>query len=232
MVCALRAETRTLIGKHVAQGECVELYEGTLLALSGIGAQHARGAGQMLLRRGAGALLSWGTAAGLDPALPPGSLIVPAEVIDTDGRILSVCPQWHARLLEALAPRLPVHTGRIVEHDSVLTEPQDKHELHARTDAVAVDMESAALAMLAQEHGVPFAAIRAIADTSDARVPQTLIDAVDSVGGLPLRGVITAVVLRPGDWPTIARLASHLRSAQTTLRQAANCLRDNGVLAP
>jgi len=56
------------------------------------------------------------------------------------------------------------HLGPIVTADQIVLMAKEKRDLAARSGALAVDMESAAIAAAAAARSVPFLAIRAILD--------------------------------------------------------------------
>ena len=58
-----------------------------------------------------------------------------------------------------------------VSVDRVLTNTGEKRQLHVDTGAIGVDMESAAIGEVAQEHGVPFLIVRAISDGAHDDLP-------------------------------------------------------------
>lgn len=188
-----------------------------LLTLAGIGATRARAAGERLLSSGATALLSWGVAAALDRGLRSGDLLAPATIIGTDLREYAVSADWHRALCERLADEFVVHTEPLAETRTVLTTPAQKRILLVHTGAIAADMESAALAGLAREAGVPFVAIRAISDTATAKVPWWLGVAIDDAGRISLADVLKQIALHPAEWTAVAHLAFGFRAARATL---------------
>jgi adenosylhomocysteine nucleosidase len=64
---------------------------------------------------------------------------------------------------------LPVttHVGAIVSGDSFIASPAKRSDLRQLYNADAVDMESAAIAQVCWQHGVPFLAIKGISDRAD-----------------------------------------------------------------
>src|SRR6187551_1606882 len=68
----------------------------------------------------------------------------------------------------ALTPHLVVGdvvtSPRIVTVNELVATPEAKRRLADRTGAEAVDMESAEVAAVCAEHGVPFLAVRAVSD--------------------------------------------------------------------
>ncbi|MEO5573260.1 MAG: hypothetical protein ABIR48_02085 [Gammaproteobacteria bacterium] len=216
IAAAMGAEMRIITGRRVNIGS-VARYSNQLLALSGIGPQRARAAAKLLLDQGATALLSWGTAAALDSRLEPGSLILPKTIIAADGTLLSVCPEWHERLYRQLSPGFQIYTGTMLESPAVLCNANEKRALFERSGAIAVDMESAALAAVAHAARVPFMIIRAVADTADMSVPQRLVHIIQVNGTLRALHLFAAVALHPPQWLAIARLAIGFRAAQKKL---------------
>jgi adenosylhomocysteine nucleosidase len=53
----------------------------------------------------------------------------------------------------------------------VVWQAQEKHRLRRLTDATGLDMESAAVAAVAQERGVPMAIVRTVSDLADEDLP-------------------------------------------------------------
>ncbi len=223
IVGALPDEIRPLTRQPVAAGAVTSLSAGVLLTISGIGVEGARSAGKRLLANGATALLSWGSAGALDERLAPGDLVLPKTVIGADGVVQRVSPDWHERLYHRLAEAFTTLTEPLVESQAVLASPAQKRALFECSGAVAVDMESAALTQLAHTAQVPFMVIRAISDTTDMRIPEGLITALDVDGRVPLLKILTEVILQPRDWPAVARLARGFRAAQATLAGVASC---------
>ncbi|WP_200231929.1 5'-methylthioadenosine/adenosylhomocysteine nucleosidase, partial [Rubrivivax gelatinosus] len=76
---------------------------------------------------------------------------------------------FDAQTVQALALHAPtVHTGLIVSGDRFVRTRQDSEALRAALpDALAVEMEGAAIAQVCHEWGLPFVAIRAISDRAD-----------------------------------------------------------------
>ncbi|MCH8952346.1 MAG: hypothetical protein IID49_09510, partial [Proteobacteria bacterium] len=55
------------------------------IAVSGARPDRAEAEARRLVAGGCRVLLSWGVAGGLDPALRPGELVIPAEIVAEDG---------------------------------------------------------------------------------------------------------------------------------------------------
>ena len=64
----------------------------------------------------------------------------------------------------------PLHSGLICSGDQFLTTPEDDvRVLSIYPDALACDMESAAIAQVCRHYGVPFLSFRLISDVHDSR---------------------------------------------------------------
>jgi 4-hydroxy-3-methylbut-2-enyl diphosphate reductase len=160
----LRAERAALAGR----------LPGTRVLRTGMGP--ARSVARTRARLdGASAVLVAGVAGALDAALRPGDLVVADELRGEGTTIASPS----APLLAAALRRrgLTVHVG------PVLTRSSFARGQRADPDALAVDMESAAIAAAA---GVPAAAVRAIVDTPSQPLarPGTAVRGVRALAAL------------------------------------------------
>lgn len=87
------------------------------------------------------------------------------------------------------APR--VHRGLIVSGDRFIASHDAVSALRdALPDALAVEMEGAALAQVCFEHGVPCAVVRTISDTADAAAPVSFVEFLTALAGAYSSGVL------------------------------------------
>jgi adenosylhomocysteine nucleosidase len=191
---------------------------GHTVTLSGARLDGARRAAKGLVEGGATHLLSFGLAGGLDPALAPGTLLLPAHLLTADGRNLTVDAAWHAQACTLLAPLRPVAKAMFGTDEAIATVAA-KTALFARTGAAAVDMESHALAQAAA--GLPLLIVRVVADGADASLPPAALVGIKPDGSTDLRAVLSSILRRPGQIPALIRLGRAAATAQATLRQAA-----------
>src|SRR6185437_7001352 len=108
-----------------------------------------------LIQTGATTLMSFGIAGGLSSKLRPGSLVVADEILTEFDRYPAV---------SSSAPMIRAHVGPIYGSWEIVATSKEKRAIRKLTGALAVDMESGPVARVAQEAGIPFIAIRAIAD--------------------------------------------------------------------
>jgi hypothetical protein len=99
----------------------------------------------------------------------------------------------------------------------------DKQALAAR-GALCVDMETAAVAGVAAQAGLPFLGIRAIVDPVQCEIPAAALAGMGADGAsYPLR-TLAALLRNPGDLPALLRLAFNYNAALKSLSKAARLL--------
>jgi adenosylhomocysteine nucleosidase len=96
-----------------------------------------------------------------------------------------------------------------------------KREL-AQWGAMAADMESAAVAASARCAGVPWLAVRAVADAADVTLPSAIVHAMDGQGRVRVTRLAAALLRRPRDVAAIPPLAHGFYAALGTLRAVAH----------
>jgi adenosylhomocysteine nucleosidase len=228
IVCALASEARHLGPATRQQDPIGSLADGTLIAVTGMGAKAAAAGARSLVDAGATALASWGMAGGLDPALTAGAVLLPREVIGTDGRAQITAPAWRERLSRAITAHAPVADGRLLTSPRAIDSVAEKAALFRSTGAVAVDMESLAVAEIAERARMPFMAVRVIVDSAADVLPKVVTAAADREGHLQIWRLIGALALAPAELVSLIRLARRYRTANRALAALAHM----GSLAP
>ena len=228
IVCALAAEARHLGPTTHGRAPLSTLTDGTLLCVSGMGGAAAERGARALLGAGATALASWGMAGGLDPGLTAGTILLPHTVIGIDGSAIATARHWCERLDAALGALHPVARGALLSSTRAIGSIAQKATLHRETGAAAVDMESLAVASVAQAAHVPFIAVRVIVDGAGDVLPRAVTAAADSAGHLQLWRLIGALARSPSDLAPLIRLARRYRAASRSLAAVARA----GSLAP
>jgi adenosylhomocysteine nucleosidase len=227
IVCALRSEARHL-GRITSPPATVQpLADGNLRVLSGAGMGAAAAGARALLSAGADALLSFGLAGGLDPGLSAGRIIVPAEVLAPDGTVSGCDAPWCEHLAAALARHAPVG-GRLASVVAPLASAAAKRALFEASGACAVDMESAAIARVAEGGGVPCAVVRVVVDRAGDPVPAAVLAAMDAAGEVSPWRLCGLLLRDPGQLGALLRLARNFILAGRSLRTVAR----SGALAP
>jgi len=223
IVTALAAEARALTGRSVRVRTASPLTGGGTLWLSGMGQEAARQGAQALVKAGADALVSFGVAGGLAPGLRSGTLLCPSCVLDERSHDYLPDARWRASLVKRLATTgLPLITeGSLLSLPTPLLTVAEKSAMRERHQALAVDMESAAIAAVAGEHGLPFIVLRAVVDEREDNVPEPLQTGIDA-WGRPMAGRLLFALLRqPRLLTELPGLASRMSKATRALRAAA-----------
>jgi len=182
------------------------------VAIGGGGAGGAEAAARRLVADGATGLLSFGLCGGLDPALTPGTLLIPEAVLER-GMRHPTSPAIAARF-GATTPHL------LLGGTQVVVTAAAKRRLHETTGAAAIDLESGAVARVAVETGLPFAALRAVCDPAGEDLPPAALVALDSHGAIGLLKVLASLARHPAQLPALLELASHAAAARRSLLRA------------
>ncbi|MCS6851198.1 MAG: hypothetical protein NZ700_08535, partial [Gemmataceae bacterium] len=109
--------------------------------------------------------------------------------------------------------------GRLLSVPHVLGNPADKCRLGQQYDALAADMESAAVADFCSAHKVPFACLRAVSDDLATSVPAELADVVAG-GRISWPRLMIALLRSPGLLGPLLRLERASRYAAEQLGMA------------
>lgn len=89
---------------------------------------------------------------------------------------------------------LTVHNGLIVTGDSFVNNPQEVEKILAEfPNALACEMEGAAIAQAAAQFNIPFLVVRAISDTADQEASQTFDQFIEEAGKRSAKMVIDFV---------------------------------------
>jgi adenosylhomocysteine nucleosidase len=109
-------------------------------------------------------VISAGFAGGLSPQLKRNDILVVERLVNIEGsEILIPSPD---RWTKAIQPP-DVHRGTLLTNNRVVRSPHERQSLHQQYNAMAVDMETFAVAEVCRRRQVPFSAIRVINDTAD-----------------------------------------------------------------
>jgi adenosylhomocysteine nucleosidase len=170
---------------------------GAVVVAAGMGSSRAAlGVEAALACGGITALISAGVAGACDPALRIGDIIRAGEVIDT---------------------RTGEHFSNSQYRQVLVTTPDiatvaEKQRLFASYYASAVDMEAAAVARLAEAHGLPFTAIKAISDAANFELP-ALAHFATAQGQFRETAFARHAALRPAMWSKLIHLARNSKLA-------------------
>ena len=200
-----------------------------LVVQSGPGAARAADGAKRAVDSGAGLLVSWGLAGGLGAAVAPGTVLLPRRLLEPGSEPMSVDAVWHARLC-ALAGELALEQGDLLTAPAALESPAAKRAAAAETRAVAVDMESSAVAAVAARARVPFVALRVVVDALDDALPPGAEQWIDARGNRRLTAALRAAV-DARQWRSLLTLANRYRVASAALDRLARALATRHLFA-
>jgi adenosylhomocysteine nucleosidase len=155
-----------------------------------------------------------GYAGALDPSLKVGDIFVASEIIE------SADQKWHAVIPAELGDSI---CGRLFTARAFIATAAEKRRLFRSARAMAVDMESAAIAEACQGERIPCAVVRAISDSAETDLSPRLADLLSAGRVSPFRA-LAAIARSPSLAVQFWRLARATRRAAGSLADALNQL--------
>ena len=134
---------------------------------SGAGCEHAAQATEaLILGHRPQWIISAGFAGGLDERLKQGDILMADSIVAPDGRILAIAFK--------MPPGPHLHVGRLLTVERVIADPAEKRSLGKQHAALAVDMETLAVADVCSREKVRFLSVRVIIDEVDRTLPRDI----------------------------------------------------------
>ena len=187
-------------GQRVNGVEFFEL-ENAVIVVGGMGRNAARRAAEAVIERYEPTMLiSAGIAGALTATLKVGDVVRASEVVDAES----------GARFRAMGDESVIVTA------SSVSGAAQKLALAARYQADVVDMESAAVAAVAQERGIEFTAIKAISDELDFEMPP-VAGFVDANGKFETARFAMHLAMRPKWWSAVRQLSANSRTASVNL---------------
>ena len=200
----MRVELAPLLGKiQPRQVNGVALFDlaQAVVAVGGIGDKCARRAAEAAIEYAQPRLvLSAGIAGAISPKLRVGDIGRIREVVDV-----------------ASGDRYPTQGGEwVLATSQEVHDAAGKRELLTKYGADVVDMEGAAVARIAMERGLEFAAVKSISDAAGFTMPP-LTRFVRQDGRFAMSQFLLYVALRPKWWPALGKMRTNTAIASTNL---------------
>jgi adenosylhomocysteine nucleosidase len=221
---ALRQVTRLARGPvPIWQGSAAASGSRVLVYRSGIGPDRAAESTRTVLERfRVSTLINTGCCGALASELSVGSVVVAASVLlvgDSEENCCRAEPASTRLLIEAARS-----TGMMVETGRALTNPKPfatavaKRLAREQSCALTVDMETAVVAAVAGQRGIPWACARVVLDDAATDLPP-LEGIMNDDGALRPFRLATHLVKRPGTIPDLVALARAVRVCEATLER-------------
>jgi hopanoid-associated phosphorylase len=222
IIVALAEELSTLTSKKIVKGEYGYISENIIVIYSGAGRDNAAKSAKILIEKGATALISWGCAGALALELRPGDLLFPEKVVTASGQTLKITENW----LTHIKKNLPIIHRSVVLVESLtpIVTSEGKKRLHQQTQAIAVDMESAAIIEIAEEFAVKSLVIRTIVDPVNLNLPPAINHALNTEGEIVLSKLLTHLLICPQQLPSLIKLGLNFSTAKNKLKAVAKHL--------
>ncbi len=158
-----------------------------------------------------------GVAGGLGPGVNVGDVVVAGSFLQHDLDASPIFPKYEVplygasrfvtdvaltqQLAQAAAvalPGVPVHCGLVISGDRFVSTTAEARALQAALpDALAVEMEGAAIAQVCRDYGVPFAAVRTVSDRADDAAHGDFTKFVQEVASRYSAAIVEAFLRRP-----------------------------------
>ena len=193
------------------------------IGVAGASEKKAEALARQMASDGAQALLSFGICGGLVPQVKIGDLVLADSVHHHRGHDWATDESWRDAMLDALTDRrdrrVRVHIGRLTGAATIVHQPQAKRALAHKADAIAVDMESHAVAEVADHLKLPLLVVRTCSDVVDHSLPIDALDAISTDGNVRVMSATTRLAKKPWMIPPLVRLALNTRRALKTLER-------------
>ena len=190
------------------EGQSFRVYqhENVVAVAGGIGARAATAVARaMVAQYNPQWLVSAGVAGGLQRSVKVGTVIVPSVIVDS---------------ATGSEYRFAGGNGVLVTASEIV-DAASKRALAEKFDALAVDMEAAAVAEVARQENIGFRCLKAVSEGADFVMPP-LNRFVGKDGRFRTARFVGWAVVHPSWWPGIAALA---RNTDLAAKSLCNCLK-------
>ena len=183
--------------------------------LSRIGKVAAATTATVLIERfGVGRIVFTGVAGGLAPGVSVGDIVVADSFLQHDLDASPIFPKYEvplyglsrfaadprlsAQLAAAAREALPgvtLHRGLVISGDRFVATTAESRVLQsALPEALAVEMEGAAIAQVCHDYGLPFAAVRTISDRADDAAHVDFMRFIEEVASRYSAAIVAALL--------------------------------------
>ena len=244
LVVALPAEARALMGRgrwQHAKGHLFRRFHlnnstHLMVVRSGLGMENAFLASQWLIAEGVAALGVSGVSGGLDPGLEPGDMVLADSIIQENGNTCQQIWEGNSKFVEIsydalIAKGILTYRGPIISVQKAVLSALSKQALFAKTSALAVDMESAAVAAAASKASIPFFALRTVCDRAARSIPVEIFDCLNQAGRVRPLHLFWTLLLNPILISDLLRMKKDFALASAALGQAWNTMMSSSLPA-
>ncbi len=159
-------------------------------------------------------ILSVGLSGALIPEMDIGHIVVGDSLIYESGN-----PEISLRLDMSDDVEHGLHVGKLCTADRIIRTREEKRELHAKTGAIAVDMESLAVAKVCKARSTGFMAIRAISDDLSEDLPPEVLAIFGPKGTIRAGALVGSILKRPSSVKDLWKIRESAVNAAKNLAQ-------------
>jgi adenosylhomocysteine nucleosidase len=187
-----------------------------VIILSGAGQENAARATEVLIDgHRPDRVVSAGFAGGLSPQLGRNDILIADCLASVSGT-----PEMPLSTSQAPQPSADVRFGKLLTADHVVRLPDERKALFEQYGALAVDMETFAVAEVCHRRQVAFSSIRVINDVADQELPRDVEYLLrQKTGAARLGAALGAVCQRPGSLKDMYRLHENALTASKRLAE-------------
>jgi adenosylhomocysteine nucleosidase len=155
-----------------------------------------------------------GVAGGLAPGVRVGDVVLADAFLQHDLDASPIFPRYEVplygtsrfatdaaltalleRAVRSALPGTPLHRGLLVSGDRFVATTSESQALQAALpDALAVEMEGAAIAQVCHDYGVPFAAVRTVSDRADDEAHGDFLRFIQEVASRHSAAIVAALL--------------------------------------
>ena len=178
-------------------------------------------------------VIGTGVVGALSSGLKPGDLVLSDRILTIDGdgqmaeQVIAVSDSHLRAVGRSLASAgIAYSTGAILTSHRVLANGAEKRRAKESTGAIAVDMETAAIAAVAAARGLPFVAIRAVLDEVDDEVVGA--EVADADGKVRPLAATSYLIRNPATMLKLPKMIRNLSRATASIADALTAIACEG----
>ena len=152
-------------------------------------------------------VISCGFSGALRDGMRVGDIVLANSIVDTHGQSMKL------DLGMSADPKNGLHVGRLLTADEMVRTIEEKKELAEKHNAIAVDMESLAVAQVCQEMNTRFLAVRVISDDLSTDLPPEVLSILGSSGSVRVGAAVSSLWKRPSSAKDMWRLRQQATNA-------------------
>jgi adenosylhomocysteine nucleosidase len=225
VIRAIGGGSRMQFGKLIVQKGSLAGHD-IVLVEAGMGFDNAaRTAENLVKQTGLDLIVSAGFCGGVSAELLVGDIVVATGLMIVSEKNLDQVPVeipafCRNYVVRQAAEGRRVFGGLFASTPAIMEKSRLAALLPPETLYPVVEMESAAIAIIAVENGIPFCGIRAVSDPSDEELGFSLDEFCDQRMRIRIPRVLLTICRKPRIIPQLIRLARNSRVAAASLSQA------------